>query len=94
MKGCFLNWPDVIAAIIVAGAHRVFGRTAQEMAARRSGTAGSASKTAYTRQHPGAILRRCGKGGECGACSHGFEKSGRCGYSIGLGYPPDWGEKP
>jgi len=23
---------------------------------------------------------------------HGFEKSSRIGYSVGLGYPPDWGE--
>jgi len=23
----------------------------------------------------------------------GFEKDGRCGYSIGLSYPPDWGER-
>ncbi len=25
--------------------------------------------------------------------AHGFEKDGRCGYSIGLSYPPDWGER-
>lgn len=24
---------------------------------------------------------------------HGFFKDSRCGYSIGLGYPPDWGER-
>jgi len=24
---------------------------------------------------------------------HGFEKNNRCGYSIGLSYPPDWGER-
>jgi len=23
---------------------------------------------------------------------HGFERSGRVGYSTGLGFPPDWGE--
>jgi ectoine hydrolase len=23
----------------------------------------------------------------------GFDKSSRCGYSIGLGFPPDWGER-
>lgn len=23
----------------------------------------------------------------------GFEKEGRCGYAIGLSYPPDWGER-
>lgn len=24
---------------------------------------------------------------------HGFEKDSRCGYAIGLSYPPDWGER-
>lgn len=24
---------------------------------------------------------------------HGIEKDGRCGYPIGLSYPPDWGER-
>ncbi len=24
---------------------------------------------------------------------HGFKKESRCGYSIGLSYPPDWGER-
>ncbi len=25
--------------------------------------------------------------------AHGFEKDSRCGYPIGLSYPPDWGER-
>lgn len=25
--------------------------------------------------------------------AHGFEKASRLGYSIGIGYPPDWGER-
>ena len=25
--------------------------------------------------------------------SHGFTKDSRCGYAIGLSYPPDWGER-
>ncbi len=24
---------------------------------------------------------------------HGFEKDNRCGYAVGLSYPPDWGER-
>lgn len=24
---------------------------------------------------------------------HGFEKDSRCGYAIGISYPPDWGER-
>jgi ectoine hydrolase len=25
--------------------------------------------------------------------TYGVEKEGRCGYAIGLSYPPDWGER-
>ena len=25
--------------------------------------------------------------------AHGFSKDSRCGYAIGLSYPPDWGER-
>ena len=25
--------------------------------------------------------------------AHGFQKDSRCGYAIGLSYPPDWGER-
>jgi len=25
--------------------------------------------------------------------SHGIQRMGRCGYPIGLSYPPDWGER-
>ena len=25
--------------------------------------------------------------------AQGFDKDGRCGYAIGLSYPPDWGER-
>ena len=25
--------------------------------------------------------------------NRGFEKDSRCGYAIGLSYPPDWGER-
>ena len=28
-----------------------------------------------------------------GLRDHGFDKSQRCGYSVGLSYPPDWGER-
>lgn len=28
-----------------------------------------------------------------GLREHGFDKSQRCGYAVGLSYPPDWGER-
>ena len=43
--------------------------------------------------HPGAICGDVARAANAALARHGFEKSGRCGYSIGLGYPPDWGEK-
>ena len=92
MKGCFLNWPDVIAAIIVRWrapciwANRPRNGGAPKRHCRKC------CKTAYTR-HIGAICGDVARAANAALARHGFEKSGRCGYSIGLGYPPDWGEK-
>lgn len=49
-----------------------------------------------------AALERARPGNTCGQVADafngtlgrlGFEKDSRCGYSIGLSYPPDWGER-
>jgi ectoine hydrolase len=49
-----------------------------------------------------AGLATCKPGKTCGEVAdvffdtlkrHGFEKDSRAGYSIGLSYPPDWGER-
>jgi ectoine hydrolase len=49
-----------------------------------------------------AVLDMARPGATCGQVAdtfngtlarHGFVKDNRCGYSIGLSYPPDWGER-
>lgn len=42
---------------------------------------------------PGAVCGDVARALEAALARHGFSKSGRCGYSIGIGYPPDWGER-
>jgi Xaa-Pro aminopeptidase len=42
---------------------------------------------------PGALARDVHTAWNRTIERHGFFKESRCGYSVGLGYPPDWGEK-
>ncbi len=41
---------------------------------------------------PGALARDIHAAWNDTITRHGLYKDSRCGYSIGLGYPPDWGE--
>jgi Xaa-Pro aminopeptidase len=41
---------------------------------------------------PGALARDVHAAWNGVITKHGLYKDSRCGYSIGLGYPPDWGE--
>ncbi len=41
---------------------------------------------------PGALARDVHAAWNASIARHGLHKDSRCGYSIGLGYPPDWGE--
>lgn len=42
---------------------------------------------------PGALARDIHAAWNAVINRHGLYKDSRCGYSIGLGYPPDWGER-
>jgi Xaa-Pro aminopeptidase len=42
---------------------------------------------------PGALARDVHGAWSATIERHGLFKESRCGYSIGLGYPPDWGER-
>ena len=42
---------------------------------------------------PGAVLEEVAQVFYSALAKAGFEKDNRCGYSIGLSYPPDWGER-
>ena len=42
---------------------------------------------------PGALCEEFAQALFDALARHGLEKDSRCGYSIGLSYPPDWGER-
>ena len=42
---------------------------------------------------PGALCQDLALAFNATLAKHGFEKDNRCGYAIGLSYPPDWGER-
>ncbi|MDH3379415.1 MAG: ectoine hydrolase DoeA [Gammaproteobacteria bacterium] len=42
---------------------------------------------------PGATCEHVEDAWRKAIARHGIEKESRCGYSIGLSYPPDWGER-
>lgn len=48
---------------------------------------------ALTSARPGALARDVHAAWNRVINRHGIYKDSRCGYSIGLGYPPDWGER-
>ena len=42
---------------------------------------------------PGALCEEFAQALFDALARHGLHKDSRCGYSIGLSYPPDWGER-
>ena len=42
---------------------------------------------------PGAVAGDVARAYHGALKRHGIERTGRCGYPIGLSYPPDWGER-
>lgn len=42
---------------------------------------------------PGALAEDVAEACFNALAKHGFPKESRCGYGVGLGYPPDWGER-
>lgn len=61
---------------------------------RRAETAvQEASAAALERARPGNTCEDVAATFNATLARHGFMKESRCGYSIGLSYPPDWGER-
>ena len=86
VAGCFRRYHCPLARTIYFGTPPQKWRDAES--ALREGIA-----AALEAMRPGA---RCGEVASAlrrALRGRGFEKAGRCGYSVGLGYPPDWGER-
>ena len=52
-----------------------------------------ASAAALTQARPGNTCEDIANAFNAALNAHGFTKDSRAGYSIGLSYPPDWGER-
>jgi ectoine hydrolase len=52
-----------------------------------------ATEAGLAQCHPGARAEDVANAFNAALNKRGFEKDNRCGYSIGLSYPPDWGER-
>lgn len=51
-----------------------------------------ATQAALEQARPGQFCEDIANAFNARLHAHGFAKDSRCGYSIGLSYPPDWGE--
>ncbi len=86
----------------IAGAHHryhaplartaVIGRSSERVHHLASATV-SALETALDTMRPGVTAHEVASAYQRVIQQAGYEKSSRLGYSIGIGYPPDWGER-
>lgn len=86
----------------LAGAHRryhaplartvIIGRPPAELE-RLAGTTVEGLNEALATVRPGAAVRDVSAAFTRVIAAAGYEKTSRLGYSIGIGYPPDWGER-
>jgi len=86
----------------IAGAHRryqcpqsrtLFFGTVPDRYARADAAVLEATEAGLAAARPGATCADVAAAFNGTLNRLGFEKDSRCGYSIGLSYPPDWGER-
>lgn len=86
----------------IAGAHRryhcpqsrtLFFGPPPELYKRAEAAVLDAMEAGLERAYPGNRCEDIANAFNAALNKAGFEKDSRCGYSIGLSYPPDWGER-
>lgn len=93
---------DQAVVIELAGAHHryhsplartlVLGK-APERLVRLSDAVADGLNAVLAEVRPGVPVRELARTWNWTLARHGLEKPSRIGYSIGIGYPPDWGER-
>ena len=86
IAGCFRRYHCPLARTAYFGAPPRKWREAESAA--QEGVA-----AALDAMRPGAKWGDAARAVKRALESRGFDKPGRCGYSVGLAYPPDWGER-
>ena len=85
LAGCYRRYHCPMARTVFLG--RPPRRLVDTAAATREGL-----EAALSAVRPGARCEDVEAAWRREIAKHGLEKSSRIGYSVGLGYPPDWGE--
>jgi Xaa-Pro aminopeptidase len=93
---------DEAVVVELAGAHKRYhvplartimpGKPSARLA-RLAGAVGEGIEAVLEVVKPGARARDLSIAWDGVLARHGLEKPSRIGYSIGIGYPPDWGER-
>ncbi len=86
IAGCYKRYHCPLARSIYLGQPRAIILEAEKALLE-------ATEKALDQAHPGNTCEDIAQAFFHTLFDHGFAKSSRCGYSIGLGYPPDWGER-
>lgn len=103
-----LTWSDArfedgqAVVVELAGAHRryhaplartvMLGRPSQRLTAL-AGAVAEGIEAVLDTARPGVPVRDLARAWNTSLAQHGLEKPSRIGYSIGVGFPPDWGER-
>jgi ectoine hydrolase len=86
LAGCYQRYHSPLARTVFLGTPpKLLGRTADIV--------GEGLEAALAAVKPGAQAQDVEQAWRDVISSYGLTKSSRIGYSIGVGYPPDWGER-
>ncbi len=86
----------------IAGVHRryhcpqsrtLFFDTVPDLYRHAEDAVMDATESGLAQCHPGARAEDVANAFNAALNKRGFEKDSRCGYSVGVSYPPDWGER-
>lgn len=93
---------DQAVVVELAGAYKryhvpmartfVLGKPSDDLV-RVAGAVGEGINTVLDAVHAGVPVRELASTWNWTLAKYGLEKPSRLGYSIGIGYPPDWGER-
>lgn len=86
LAGCYKRYHSPLARTVV------LGEPSPEMT-ELSNVVIEGIETALETVKPGVVLEDVERAWRESIARHGYQKESRMGYSTGLNYPPDWGEK-
>ncbi len=86
ISGCYRRYHAPLARTVWLGAPPAEVRKAEEAVLEGIAAGIDAAR-------PGAVAGDVARALHAALARHGIERTGRCGYPVGLSFPPDWGER-